>query len=211
MKLRIHRPRFLLSLSALIALLVAGCKILPDPVSDSTRYFVLASTPAEIVAQRGAGPLQVGLRSIELPGYLRNHRDMVVRKGLNEIRFDGYSRWAEALEVGLQRILKERIGTADTVGAVLTQPFSGDVRRDYDVTIRIVRCEGAVNADKSATARLVAYYEIVQVAGAGNVLVRRTFSAPEQPWDGSDFGALARLLGEGAELLAADIVANLPK
>jgi len=41
--------------------------------------------------------------------------------------------------------------------------------------------------------------------------VRRTFTAPDQSWDGENFSALARLLSDDIAKLSEDIAANLPK
>jgi uncharacterized lipoprotein YmbA len=186
-----------------------GCQVIPEATADPTRYYVLTG-PAPVAANP-AGKYIIGLRPVELPGYLRNHRDIVVRDGLNEIRFQDYARWAEPLEVGLHRSLKERLLATETVGVVTGYPFSADVRRDYDVIVRILRCEGAMTGEKKPVARFEAMYEIVAAGVNGQLVVRRTFAAPDLAWDGRDFSALARLLSEGVEKLSVDIAENLPK
>ena len=203
-------PRTVLLGAAIAALLLGGCKILPEASSDPTRYYVLsAPATAELSAAKPIGTHQIGLRPVELTGYLRNHKDMVVRTGANELRFQEFALWAEPLEAGVNRVLKECLLSNETVGSVTTYPFSIDIKRDYDVIVRVLNCEGLVHGDKPGVARFAAAYDIV--ASGGQVVVRRTFTAPDQSWDGANFSALARLLSDDIAKLSEDIAANLPK
>ena len=204
------RPALLLL--SIASLFLSGCKILPEATNDPTRYYVLSGpTTTEPSVARPTGAHQIGLRPVELPGYLHNHKDMVVRTGANELRFQEFSLWAEPLETGVNRVLKERLLSADTIGGVATYPFSVDIHRDYDVVVRILNCEGLVIGEKVSVARFAAAYDIFASGAGGQVVVRRTFTAPDLAWDGADFGALARLLSEGMTKLSEDIAANLPK
>ena len=198
--------------AGLAAFSLGGCKIIPEASVDSTRYYVLNDpVTADLAVTHRSGTYQIGLRSVELPGYLRNHKDMVVRSGANELRFQEFALWAEPLEAGVNRVLKERLLATDTIGGVITYPFSIDIKRDYDVVVRILNCEGLMQGDKGGVARFAAAYDIIATSAGGQVLVRRTFTAPDQGWDGADYAALARLLSEGVAKLSADIAANLPK
>ncbi len=196
---------------ALAALLVSGCKVIPDATVDPTRYYVLNSPAAvDPVVASPVGKYQIGLRPVELPGYLHNQKSIVVRLGVNEVRFQHFSCWAEPLDAGVNRVLKDRLRTTDAISGVSTYPFSVDVRRDYDVVVRVLNCEGLVRGGASVV-RFAAAYDII-ASGAGNqVVVRRTFNAPDQPWDGVSFGALAQLLSDAVAKLSDDIAANLPK
>lgn len=202
--------RLILPVASAVALLFSGCQVLPNSSSDPTRNYVLSSPAGTDVAQKPLGKLQLGLRSIEVPGYLHNHRDMAVRTAANEIRYDEFSRWAESLEEGLGRVLRQRLLAADGVAGVSSFPFATDVKRDYDLVIRIQNCEGAVS-DGHPVARFSASYDVLAAGSGGQVLVRRTFVAAELPWNGTDYGALAGLLSEAAARLGEDMVANLPK
>ncbi|MFT3783047.1 MAG: PqiC family protein [Nibricoccus sp.] len=191
--------------------LLAGCQILPEAKVDPTRHFVLSGpTPTDSPAAKPAGRFQVGIRSIEMAGYLSNHRDIAVRTGSNEIRFEEFSRWAEPLESGINRVLKQRLLSQDAVAGVSNYPFAADLKRDYDLVIRVLNCEGVQGA-RGGSARFVATYDILAAGGGGQIVARRTFTAPEQPWDGRDFGALASLLSEAVSKLSEDIATNLPK
>jgi uncharacterized lipoprotein YmbA len=198
--------------AGLTVLSLGGCKIIPEATVDSTRYYVLnGPVTTDPAGARPTGTYQIGLRPVELPGYLRNHKDMVVRTGANELRFQEFALWAEPLEAGVNRVLKERLLAADTIGGVTTYPFSIDIKRDYDVVVRILNCEGLVQGEKGSVARFAAAYDIIATGAGGQVVVRRTFTAPDQGWNGADYAALARLLSEAVAKLSTDIAANLPK
>ena len=198
--------------TGLAALLSGGCNILPEASIDPSRYYVLNSPGGtEPSSPPQSRTYQIGLRPVELPSYLHQHRDMVVRTGANELRFQEFSLWAEPLESGLNRVLKERLQYLDTIGGVTTYPFSVDVRRDYDVVVRVLNCEGLMLGERKGAAHFVASYDIIASGAGGQIVVRRTFTAPDQPWNGSDFGALARLLSDDVAKLSEDIAANLPK
>jgi uncharacterized lipoprotein YmbA len=211
-----HKFRFsllsALSLLSLVGLLFGGCKILPEATNDPTRYYVLSGpTTTEPSVAKPTGAHQIGLRPVELPGYLHNHKDMVVRTGANELRFQEFALWAEPIEAGVNRVLKERLLSTEAIGGVTTYPFSVDIKRDYDVIVRVLNCEGFVHGDKPGVARFAAAYDIIASGAGGQVVVRRTFTAPDQPWDGANFSALARLLSDDIAKLSEDIAANLPK
>lgn len=206
------RRRFLpaWALMAVAATVLGGCQLLPPASADATRFFVLTGpvTSGAAVAQP-AGRLQIGLKPVDLPAYLRTTKSMVVRDGANEIRYQDYSRWAEPLEAGVIRLLKERLLASPVVRGVDAHPMRGDVARDYDVSVRILRCEGAAGSE--GVARFSASYEIVAADGSGKVVASRTFTAPEAAWDGKNFGTLATLLSEGVTALGAQVAADLPK
>lgn len=204
------RLRFLpaWALLAVTSAMLGGCSsLLPQASPDTTRYFVLSSPPsAESGVVKAGGRLQIGLRPVELPAYLRSTKSMVVRDGGNEIRYQDFSRWAEPLDSGVNRVLKERLLASSEVAGVVAHPMRADVMRDYDVTVRVIRCEGG-----GGLAKFSASYDIVSTTESGKAVASKTFAAPESPWDGKDFGELARLLSESVAALSERIVADLPK
>ena len=195
---------------ALMAVTLAGCQLLPPATADATRFFVLSGSAAiNPVPEKSGGRLQIGLRPVTLPAYLRATKSMVVRDGANEIRYQDFSRWAEPLEAGVNRILEERLLAAPEVRGVDVHPLRGDVARDYEVSVRILQCEGV--AGGGGAARFSASYEIVAADGSSRIVASGTFTAPEAAWDGKDFAALAKLLSDGVSGLGDSIAAGLPK
>lgn len=208
------RLRFLpaWALMAVTAAMVGGCQLLPPGAVDTTRFFVLnasiAAASAPSAEPKHEARLQIGLRQVELPAYLRATKSMVVRDGANEIRYQDYSRWAEPLDAGVNRVLVERLSAASNVLGVDAHPLRGDLARNCYIAIRVVRCEGVTGENPSA--RFAATYEIT-TPDATSPAISKTYEAPDAPWDGKDFNALAKLLSEAVGGLGDKIAADLPK
>ena len=208
-----------------LVLALAGCDVIPPPQADATRYYVLSepavssditSGPAAADAAALAGRtsvatrgLRLGLRNVELAGYLRT-RSMVVRSGTNELVLEDLQRWAEPLDEGIGRVVRARLMADPAVGRVLPQPYPFDLERDYDVAISVIRCEGGTEGSTRAVARFAAVIEITTAGSNPLVVAHRVYVAPEAPWDGRDFGELARLLGDDARALGQEIISMLP-
>lgn len=204
------------TLVAGLALTLAGCSILPKAAPDPTRHYVLAApvvdsaaTPATDTPARGS--LKVGLRTVRAAAYLDGVA-LIVRRGDNEIDHRDYARWAEPLSVGVGRILRLRLQDAAPVARLLPQPFPFDVVRDVDVEVTVLRAEAAQLADGRRVVSFVCTYEIIRAvegAGAGELLVRETYVAPETPWREGDYAGLAHALGVAADALAVRIAERL--
>lgn len=190
------RP-LLLSLPAL--LLLAGCSLLPAPQPDTTRYFVLGSRAEPSLAPE-AGAVRLGLRPVEVPAYLRN-KAIAIRRGDHEVGYAADARWAEPLEAGVTRVLRERLAAR---ARVTDHPFPAQAERDYDVTVRLLAADGT-----TAGVRFAAVFEISRAGGEGGWLVRREFTASGSDW-GGDHGRLAAALSDAVAALADEIVAALP-
>lgn len=198
-------PAFLASLGAL--LLLGACNVIPPAQDDPTRYFVLTDAP--VAASHAAGTARIALHGVGLAGYLKN-RQIVVRTGANEIEFRDYRLWAEPLDAAVGRVLRSSLIASPQVAQVLSDPLTIGQERDYDVTVTVVSCEGAVGAGGAFVARFGAVVEVWTGGNEPRVVSRRRFDAPDRAWDGRNFDALAGLLSQDAVALGEDIAANLP-
>jgi uncharacterized lipoprotein YmbA len=181
-----------------LCLLSTGCS-LPEAKSDTARYYVLPSAAGAVVSKPSG--LHIGLFPVQLPDFLKQ-RSMAVREGASEIYYRDNERWAESLDAGLARVLRERLSVT---AQVLPYPFTMEEMRGYDVRVRVQDCEGTTDGQ----AVFSATYEIY-AAGANGVLVARdTFTAKPAKWDDSDYAQLAGLLGADAAQLADAIAAAL--
>ena len=200
------RPKFRLCVGLLAlggAVLLGGCSLIPAPKPDSTRYFVLSGPDAPAVADRGPDVPVVVMAAIDLPGYLRTTRNLVVRAAGNEVTFVEGVRWGEPLEAGLVRVLRETLVGEGRVGRILQPPLAAAVAsaRPVDVRIQVLACEGRARLEGGWVASFSARYEVVHPAtagGPGGAVVTGVFVASERPWNGRDHGELARLLSEAA-------------
>ena len=202
---------FVVGIAVLFGLAVSACSVLPQAAADPTRYYVLNGPgPNESSGRIATQGVALAIRSLELPNYLRSTKSMVVRKGNNEVRYEEYARWAEPIEAGLTRALKERLAEAAGVRSVSTFPPMGGETRQFDVRIRVLRCEGGTSGAGRPVALFAVAYEFSKPEADGVVVLRKVFTAPEAAWDGNDFAELAQRLSDGVALLAAEIASNLP-
>jgi uncharacterized lipoprotein YmbA len=198
--------------AALGLLAIAGCNVVPPAQEDTTRYFVLSDTGLPPVAPGeapAAGTLRIGLKTVRLEGYLKG-RQMIVRDGANEVRFEDFRRWAEPLDLAITRIVRSRLLSGPSVAQVYAEPFPFDQARDYDVSIEVTRFEGAVDAGGKFVASVAATIEIATTGADSRVVSRRSFEAPVQAWDGKDFDQLAELLNSDVAALAQEVASELP-
>lgn len=179
--------------------LLTGCNILPEARPENARHFVLQAQPAAAAAPADA--LKIGLRPVEVATYLRG-KAMAVRVGENEVRYAHDAFWAEPLDAGIARVLRESLAAHATV---LPYPFPTQLPRDYDLTVRVLSAEGGANG-----VRFVAVIELLRVGDKPELVVRREFTAPPTAW-GNDYGQLARGLSDAVTALAAEVVASAPK
>jgi uncharacterized lipoprotein YmbA len=203
-----RRPLFFLPGIA-AALVVSGCAFL-QPRADPTRFYVLTVPAAASagVTDGDAGLLKVGLRLVEVPAYLRT-RFMVVRTGANEIHFADFDRWAEPLDQGIGRVMKETLGSARNVESVALNTC-GDESLDYEVAVRILACEGTRVENGRSSICFAAAWEVRTVGTNSTAVKRGGFTAGAADWDGKDYGQLAARLGAAiagaGKALAADLV-----
>ncbi len=204
------RTRLATARLAVVAALLglAGCQLIPDPAPDATRFYVLTGPTPEQAASATLGPLTLGLKAVNVAPYLRG-RSLPVRSGEHELTYNDYARWAEPLDQGISRILQGRLLVAPAVGRVYAYPFPFDRARDFDIAVSVVRCEG-VREGGATVARFAALIEVSRVSD-GQVMARRVFAAPDIPWDGRDYAALAAALSTSVERLASEVIAQLPE
>ena len=187
-----------------------GCSLLPEPKSDPTHYYVLTGPSfADPGPARAEGALRVGLRRVDVVPYL-NGKAMIVRNATNEIAYQDFARWAELPAAGIERLVMARLQGSPRVGRVYLQPFPFDEKRDYDVGVSVLRCEGERKPDGKMGVGFVCTVEVTEAKPGGSVVMRKTFTAPQAAWDGKDFGKLAQLLGEAVAALGEEIVGALP-
>ncbi len=192
------KTRFAALASLLLSMLVAGCS-LPSAQPDPTRYYLLT---APAVAAPATGDTVLGLRSVDTAAYLRT-RALIVRQGEHEVEFREYARWGEALDAGIARVLRENLLASDAIAQVAVVPFALDQERDFDVTVRVLACEG----EAGGAVRFRAGWELWSTGAGAEVLDRGHHEARGLTWDGRNEASLAAALSQAVAGLSADIIA----
>ena len=195
------RPFFLpgLLLAVLWLLLGTGCNVIPASTPDATRYYVLTTAASRPVTVSLPGAhWRVSLRPIEVPSYLHG-KAMQVRQAGNEIHYAEEARWAESLEAGLNRVLRESLEGRGGIAHVVSSPGE---EHDFEIAVRLLRCEG------DSDAKVARFQAVIEIYPAGIGTERRardTYTAEISGWDGS-YGQLALKLSEAVDGLADRIV-----
>jgi uncharacterized protein len=186
-------------------LLLAGCSLLPQPASDPTRFYVLSTSAmaAEPVTKSPA----VHLRPVELASYLKA-KPIVVRHGDNEIEIHEYARWAEPLELGIGRVIREELLARGAASAVLASGLRAvDVDYDYELTVRVLACEGGANG-------AVYFHAAWELSTAGltpKTVAHGDYRPADLRWDGKSESSLAARLSQAVAGLSGDIANALAK
>jgi uncharacterized lipoprotein YmbA len=185
-------------LLAALAGSATGCS-LPAAQADPTRYYVLTAGEKPAAAPVGSAHWRVALRTVEMPNFLRG-KAMQVRVAGNEISYADEARWAETLEAGIGRILRESLEGRGEVARVVT---SLGEEHDYDLVVHVLRCEG----DRTkGVARFTATVEVYSAGPGGVRRGRDTFTTEVPGWDGKDYGQLAAKLSEAVDAFGDRIV-----
>lgn len=197
-------------LAALAALaLLAGCS-LPTATPDPTRYYLL-SAPAPVAAPAAGAVAEgtsskvvtVGLSRVELPAYLRS-RSVVLRPGGTELRQAPAARWAEPLDQGIARVLKETLQAQPVVRAVVLYPAPQAATPDCEISVSVLACEGLAGA-AGQRIRFAATWELRSTAARAAVLASGTFESASAEWPEGDYAALTAKLGEAVAALGWEI------
>jgi uncharacterized lipoprotein YmbA len=191
--------------AALLAL--GACSLpLPEATSDLTRFYVLAPTAtadATAAADAPAAARRVFVRPIAVPEFLRG-KIMAVRVAGNEVKYVDTARWAEPLESGLTRVLRDDL--ARRAGAVQVVGGAADPH-DFDIVLQLRECEGVLPA---GAARLAAHVEVFAADLDRTRVAQDDFTIDVPGWNGTDFGQLTAKLSEAAAALGAHIAELLP-
>ena len=200
---------FVLLLCAVAFFALSGCALL-QPQSDPTRFYVLTvqSGPPAQASEGEFKRWKVGLKPVELPVYLRS-KAMVVRTGTNEIHFADFDCWAEPLDQGISRVMKETLSSARNVKSVALNSH-GDDTLDYEVAIRILACEGVRLENGNGSMCFAVAWEALSVGTNSTVTKRGGFTAHQVAWDGKDYGQLAERLSEAIADASKALATDLP-
>jgi uncharacterized lipoprotein YmbA len=173
-------------------------------VSAPTRFYTLVpvAVPTTDVnprtAERG---LAIGVGPVTLPGYL-DRREIVTRRGREEIELGEFDRWSEPLKDGAIRVLGENLAILLRTDRVALLPWRGSHPVQYQVVVEVARFEGATGADVTLEAR----WRILGADGKELVLRRSTITeVVGAPGYGALVAAMSGALGALSREIATAI------
>lgn len=188
--------------SALICLalggLPAGCSSAP------TRFYVL--TPIAISAgQPSAGSgqgLSVGVGPVELPDYL-DRPQIVTRLDQNQFKLADFDSWSEPLKDNFTQVLAENLSVLLSTERVFVYPWRRENRVNYQVIVKVIRFDRAVDGDSVLTAR----WRILGADNRDELRVQTaTYTAPAA---GPDYPATVAAMNQTLTALSRDIAGAL--
>ncbi|MEO5959919.1 MAG: PqiC family protein [Opitutaceae bacterium] len=189
-----------------LGFLASGCS-LTEAQADPTRFFVLSTNAVRAQPTVAADAPRLRLRQVELANYIRA-RPIIVRRGDNEVEFRDFARWGEPLEQGIGRVLREELLSRGAVGAVIVPGLrGGNSAYDYDLTVRVLACEGAAGG----TVIFRAGWTLAAAGESPAVVARGDFQASGLTWDGKSEGNLVGQLSQAVANLGSEFAAALPK
>jgi hypothetical protein len=217
------------SLGLALTAALTGCNVIPAAQNDPTKFYVLSAPRGQAPESQANAPagrvpptensaaanppaakkVRLGLKTVEVANYLKGP-EMVVRSGTNEVTMQEYARWAEPIQAGVTRLLREQLAGAANVAQIDVQPFSLDQPRDFDIAVTILHCEGAAGGADGRGARFEASIRISTAGLTPELVARKIYTAPAAAWDGQNFDKLAQLLSADVQGLGAAILETVP-
>jgi len=188
--------------SALIFLaagwLLAGCSSAP------TRFYVLTPvpiSPGQPVAGAGQGP-GVGVGPVELPDYT-DRPQIVTRLDQNQFKLADFDNWSEPLKDNFTQVLAENLSILIPTERIFVFPWKRENRVNYQVTVKVIRFDRAVDGDSVLTAR----WRILGTDDREELRVQTaTYTAPA---GGPDYPATVAAMNQTLTALSRDIAAML--
>jgi hypothetical protein len=149
-----------------------------------------------------ASSLAVEVLPVRLPELL--HRpQLVLAQGSEDLGLSETHRWADPLELGMQRVLVADLSALLGSDAVVASPYGDRVKAKYRVEVDVQRCD----ARGGGALSLEATWMVTKPGGGQALLFRRT--ALQAPLKGSDADALVAAHSQVLADLSREIAAGL--
>jgi hypothetical protein len=123
--------------------------------SAPTRFYTLvplAVPPTEATPLSAEWGPAIGVVPLTLPGYL-DRREIVTRRGRDEIELGEFDLWSEQLKDGATRVLGEDLAILLRTDRVTALAGRGSHPGQYQVAVEVARFEGTAGADVTLEAR----------------------------------------------------------
>ena len=180
-----------------ISFLLSAC-LLPRPVEDRTRYYLLEASGVDELAGSAArfmdpddAGLVIGLRRVRVADYI-NVPAIVVRNTDGHLRYTHYQRWAEGLDRGTARLLREVLRRDTAIKSVYFFPEAGREFVDFEVEVQLLACDAIEREDGSGEYFFRAYWSVFEPE-SGGVIATGDF-VRRGDWQPGDYAAFTRAI-----------------
>jgi uncharacterized lipoprotein YmbA len=188
---------------AWLALVLSGCISVSN--SPMPRFYMLQSSDENQASKKIniASDVLIGVGPVKIPEY-QDRPQIVTRDKEKMLTFAQFDRWGEALDLGIARLIEEKL-TAMFPGAKFTlYPWNSSVAVKYQVVVEIVQLDSELDKELF----LAAQWLVIDAQNTKTMVVERSeFRQPIIPQNYSGLAntlstACAALSGEIAEVLA---------
>lgn len=193
------RSRLYPTVIGVVLLSGLGCSLTGG--SDPVQYYVLTSQAER--SDGSAGPeadFSVGVGPVRFPRYL-DRPQLVTRLSDNELQIDDFSRWAEPIEAGFVRLLRENLVVA--LGASVQEyPWYSTRAPTFAVSVDVVRFE----LTAAGTASLICRWEVSLAATRERLFSKESVIAePADSVVSGSVAALSRVMDRLSQEIAAEL------
>ena len=147
--------RFVGIVVGLCLLVSVGCLNLGEGTHEATKFYVLSPTSTSEVKTEIPGDtklLAIVLGPVTFPEYL-NRPQVVTRGSDNQLQIAEFARWAELLAENFSRVLAENLSVLLFTDHIVPYPRKTLMPMNYQVTVDVVRFDGAPGENASLVAR----------------------------------------------------------
>ncbi len=188
--------KFAYVLSAAI-LFLAGCISVPDSREPSF-YGIAAIKDNELKPIELSSDFSVAVSRIKIPGYL-NRPQIVTQDKNNQMRFAQFHRWAEPLNEGLTRVIKENISRILSRAQIVSYPLDFPSNVAFRLDMELTRFE----LDISGELFLVVQWAVIDVGYPKNTVIKR--SEFRLPVDGNNYPGAVNAVSAACASLSGQI------
>lgn len=182
--------------------LLAGCLA---QVSTPSNYFLLtALSPATetLLASPPSCPA-VGVSQAVVPAFL-DRPQLVTHRSPNQIEYAEFNRWAEPLEDGVTRVLRENLGRLLAPEKVYAFPWSRNMQLDYEVHTVISQFTANLQAEQVV---LVVFWRITRPDGNTTLIAEEKVYTAEMQGGRPHYSQIAQSMSATIAHLSEDIAA----
>ena len=186
-----------------------GCASAPVSSEEIQLHTVSSESVAPVAASNGEG-VPIALR-LAVSEYL-DQPELVVREADASLHLSPRNQWAEPLEIGFERLLRNRLAEEPGISRVLPLGVESDRSPVLLVIVFVDRFEGEKLTGGMNRAVIDASWRIVRsVEQPGPALSSGLFAREAESWDGKDYEMLKNLLKQLAGDLADTVAGSLAR